>query len=93
MLREGLLELAARKPLDTIREELQIINILEKGGEGRDEAIDPPEIVDSDDIGDEDTRGRVVIFRDFCETGQHEEIWDRMVLLSGLAALERADME
>lgn len=50
------------------------------------------EIVDSD-IGDEDTRGRIVIFRDFWETGQHEEIWDRMVLLSGLVALERADME
>jgi hypothetical protein len=51
------------------------------------------EIVNSDDIGDIDTRSRFVIFRDFWETGQHEESWDRMVLLSGLAVLDRADME
>jgi hypothetical protein len=51
------------------------------------------EIVNSDDIGDIDTRGRFVIFRDFWKSGQHEESWDRMVLLSGLAVSERADRE
>jgi hypothetical protein len=51
------------------------------------------EIVNSDNIRDIDTRGRFVIFRDFWKSGQYEESWDRIVLLSGLAVLERADRE
>lgn len=50
-------------------------------------------IVNSDDIGDLGTKGRFYIFRDFWESGKYEENWDQMVLLSGLAVLERAEWE
>lgn len=57
----------------------------------RHNALVNGEIVNSDDIGDSGTRGRFYIFRDFWESGRYEEDWDRIVLLSGLAVLERAD--
>jgi hypothetical protein len=46
-------------------------------------------------VRDEDpsVRGKFVIFRDFWEPGQYQEEWDRVVLLSGLAVLERGDRE
>jgi hypothetical protein len=50
-------------------------------------------IINSDDIGDLGTRGRFVIFRDFWECGRYEDSWDQMILLTGLAVLERTDRE
>jgi hypothetical protein len=51
------------------------------------------EIIDSDDIGELGTRGRFLIFRDFWESGRHEDSWDQMILLTGLAVLEMSDRE
>ncbi|KIM99376.1 hypothetical protein OIDMADRAFT_56513 [Oidiodendron maius Zn] len=48
------------------------------------------EIVNSDDT-DIDIEGKFVIFRDFWESGKYEERWDKVVLLSGVTVLERAD--
>lgn len=46
-------------------------------------------------VRDEDpsVRGKFVIFRDFWQPGQYQEEWDKMILLSGLAVLERGDRE
>ena len=46
-------------------------------------------------VNDEDqsVRGKFVIFRDFWESGQYVEEWDKVVLLSGLAVLEKGDRE
>jgi hypothetical protein len=38
-------------------------------------------------------RGKFIVFRDFWKSGIYEEDWDKAVLLSGLAVLERSDRE
>jgi hypothetical protein len=42
---------------------------------------------------DPNVKGKFVIFRDFWQPGQFQEEWDKMVLLSGLAVLEKGDRE
>lgn len=39
------------------------------------------------------THGKIVIYRDFWESGLYEEEWNKTVVLSGLAALERWDKD
>jgi hypothetical protein len=50
-----------------------------------------PENTDQD--GDMSTRGKIDIFRDFWQSGRYQEDWDKMVILSGLAILEKEDRE
>jgi hypothetical protein len=59
----------------------------------RHETIFNGALVNTDDDGDMSTRGKVVIFRDFWESGRYQEDWDKMVILSGLAILEKEDRE
>jgi hypothetical protein len=54
-----------------------------------------PELVghDANAQGEMSRRGKFVIFRDFWKHGLYVEEWDKAVLLSGLAVLERVDRE
>jgi hypothetical protein len=65
----------------------ETVAILLRHGDVRNGAL-----VEGDDR-DASARGKVFIFRDFWQSGRYQEEWDRMVLLTGLAALERGDRE
>ena len=56
----------------------------------RHEDVQNGELVRDDDAK---VKGKFVIFRDFWQPGQYQEEWDKMILLSGLAVLERGDRE
>lgn len=64
------------------RDDGEVVAILLRDEDIRDgEHIDP------------NIRGKFLIFRDFWQPGLFQEDWDKMVLLSGLAVLERGDRE
>lgn len=65
----------------------ETVAILLRHGDVRNGAV-----VEGDE-SDASARGKLFIFRDFWQSGRYQEEWDRMVLLTGLAALERGDRE
>ena len=60
----------------------------------RHEALENGQVVHRSDDGEGiSARGKVFIFRDFWKSGRYQEEWDKVVLLSGLAVLEKGDRE